>query len=298
MPFRREHMCKPERVPIPPEGTSHMQTKDSTAPAGGSELRRRMLEDMALRGFTEKTQSSYVRAVEGLSRYHGRAPDSLSDEDIRRYFVHLKCERKLASPADRFPSPRSPPAPVRGRPFRAARPLPRSPLPRRTPRPHGRPAHVDAPAALSPARPLPRHRRRSGHRRRLASGRPEVPRPRARPLGDLPHHDDREVVFRYRDSQTGQSRTARLEPMEFLRRFLQHVLPSGFRKVRHFGLHHSSKRKALRLLQAQLALARRLPLPPADPPVRPPLPPRCCRWRCSTRRPRRPAARWCGHWWS
>lgn len=89
-------------------------------------------------------------------------------------------------------------------------------------------------------------------------------------------HDDREVVFRYRDSQTGQSRTARLEPMEFLRRFLQHVLPSGFRKVRHFGLHHSSKRKALRLLQAQLAFTRGLPLPPADPPVRPPLPPRLC----------------------
>lgn len=61
-------------------------------------LRRRMLEDMALRGFTEKTQSSYVRAVEGLARYHGRAPDALSDEDIRRYFVHLKCERKLARP--------------------------------------------------------------------------------------------------------------------------------------------------------------------------------------------------------
>jgi integrase/recombinase XerD len=63
-----------------------------------SPLRRRMLEDMALRGFTEKTQSSYVRAVEGLARYHHRAPDMLSDEEIRRYFVHLKCERKLARP--------------------------------------------------------------------------------------------------------------------------------------------------------------------------------------------------------
>ena len=63
-----------------------------------SPLRRRMLEDMALRGFTQRTQLSYVRAVEGLCRYHGRAPDSLSDEDIRRYFVHLKCERNLARP--------------------------------------------------------------------------------------------------------------------------------------------------------------------------------------------------------
>lgn len=63
-----------------------------------SALRRRMLEDMALRGFTEKTQSSYIRAVEGLARYHHRAPETLTDEEIRRYFVHLKCERKLARP--------------------------------------------------------------------------------------------------------------------------------------------------------------------------------------------------------
>ena len=92
----------------------------------------------------------------------------------------------------------------------------------------------------------------------------------------LLHHDARQVVFRYRDGKTGQSRTARLEPLEFLRRFLQHVLPSGFRKVRHYGLHHSSKRQALRLLQAQRAFVHGLPLPPADKPVRPPLPPRLC----------------------
>lgn len=61
-------------------------------------LRRRMIEDMELRGFTPKTQSSYVRAVEGLARFHNRSPEVLSDEDIRRYFVHLKCERHLARP--------------------------------------------------------------------------------------------------------------------------------------------------------------------------------------------------------
>ena len=61
-----------------------------------SPLRQRMIEDMELRGFTAKTQGSYVRAVEGLVRFHHRAPQTLSDEEIRRYFVHLKCERKLA----------------------------------------------------------------------------------------------------------------------------------------------------------------------------------------------------------
>ena len=61
-----------------------------------SPLRQRMLEDMDLRGFSVKTQMSYVRSVSALSRYCGRAPDKLSDEEIRRYFVHLKVERKLA----------------------------------------------------------------------------------------------------------------------------------------------------------------------------------------------------------
>jgi site-specific recombinase XerD len=63
-----------------------------------SALRQRMIEDMALRGFTAKTQLSYVRAVEGLVRFHGLSPETLSNEQLRQYFVHLKCERKLARP--------------------------------------------------------------------------------------------------------------------------------------------------------------------------------------------------------
>jgi len=61
-----------------------------------SPLRQRMLEDMDLRGFSVRTQTSYVRSVAALARYCKRSPDTLSDEEIRRYFVHLKCERKLA----------------------------------------------------------------------------------------------------------------------------------------------------------------------------------------------------------
>ena len=90
------------------------------------------------------------------------------------------------------------------------------------------------------------------------------------------HHDDREVVFRYRDGETGKPCTARLAPQAFIQRFLEHVLPSGFRKVRHYGLHHSSRRKKLRLLQAQLAFVHNLPLPPAEVPTLPPAPPPAC----------------------
>ncbi len=63
-----------------------------------SPLQERMINDMHLHGFSPRTQQSYVRSVEGLTRYHMRAPDQLSEEDIRQYFVHLTCERKLARP--------------------------------------------------------------------------------------------------------------------------------------------------------------------------------------------------------
>ena len=74
---------------------------------------------------------------------------------------------------------------------------------------------------------------------------------------------DGRYVVRYR---TNQPRTMRLEPRELIRRFLQHVLPSGFRKIRYYGLHHSSRRPALRLLQAAMCLhlGHSLPQPPVD----------------------------------
>jgi integrase/recombinase XerD len=59
-------------------------------------LRRRMAEDMEMRGFAAKTRASYLRSVSRLARYCGKSPETLSDEEIRRYFVHLSCERKLS----------------------------------------------------------------------------------------------------------------------------------------------------------------------------------------------------------
>jgi hypothetical protein len=67
----------------------------------------------------------------------------------------------------------------------------------------------------------------------------------------LLHVDDNEVVFR-----TRHQGVCRISPLEFMRRFLQHVLPRGFVKIRHFGLlaagHVNGK-----LLQARAALKRR-----------------------------------------
>ncbi len=61
-----------------------------------SPLRRRMIEDMQLARFSKKTQASYFRAVMGLALYYNLSPNQLDTEQIRRYFVHLTCERKLA----------------------------------------------------------------------------------------------------------------------------------------------------------------------------------------------------------
>ena len=63
-----------------------------------SPLRERMINDMQLHSFSQRTQQSYMRSVEGLTRYFMRSPDQLSEEDLRQYFVHLTCERKLARP--------------------------------------------------------------------------------------------------------------------------------------------------------------------------------------------------------
>ena len=55
--------------------------------------------------------------------------------------------------------------------------------------------------------------------------------------------DSSHVTFRWKDRNADAWRTERLPGMEFLRRFLQHVLPRGFHKVRYYGLWHPSKRK-------------------------------------------------------
>jgi hypothetical protein len=60
------------------------------------------------------------------------------------------------------------------------------------------------------------------------------------------------VNFRYRHDGTSTWRTMALPAEEFLRRFLQHVLPRGINKVRYYGLWHPARRLQLRSLQLLL----------------------------------------------
>jgi len=53
-----------------------------------SPLRARMIEDMSMRGFTEKTRSDYVRNVRAFAAFIGRSPDTTTAEDLRRFQLH------------------------------------------------------------------------------------------------------------------------------------------------------------------------------------------------------------------
>ena len=71
-----------------------------------------------------------------------------------------------------------------------------------------------------------------------------------------------EVCLRYRDSAHGNTRRLmRLAPQEFLRRFLLHVLPLGFKRIRHYGL-NANRNKAAKLAACRAALDAPVPPPP------------------------------------
>lgn len=70
-----------------------------------------------------------------------------------------------------------------------------------------------------------------------------------------------EVAFRVRaDVATGKKRTVRLGGVAFLARFLLHVLPAGFKRIRHYGL-LAPAHKAQRLAAARAALDTAAPQP-------------------------------------
>ena len=53
-----------------------------------SALRKRMIEDMSVRGFSEKTRNDYVRNVRAFAAFIGRSPDTATAEDLRRFQLH------------------------------------------------------------------------------------------------------------------------------------------------------------------------------------------------------------------
>jgi Putative transposase len=71
--------------------------------------------------------------------------------------------------------------------------------------------------------------------------------------------DGQAVTIRCKQRKSARWRTCRIAGEEFMRRFLQHVLPRGFHKVRYFGLWHPANRE----LAARVRLMLTLDQPPA-----------------------------------
>jgi hypothetical protein len=63
------------------------------------------------------------------------------------------------------------------------------------------------------------------------------------------------VTFRYKDTATGKTKTSSLSALDFMRRFLQHVLPKGFVKVRYYGFFSPGNRQLLVEIQQHLRRA-------------------------------------------
>jgi len=63
-----------------------------------TELRKRMIECLQLRGLSERTQESYVRAVRQLAEHYHKSPDLITEEELRQYFLFIKNVKHYSRP--------------------------------------------------------------------------------------------------------------------------------------------------------------------------------------------------------
>ena len=85
--------------------------------------------------------------------------------------------------------------------------------------------------------------------------------------------EERGVTFRFRRSDDGAWQTLTLAPLEFVRRFLQHVLPHGFQRVRSYGWLAPAAKAKWQRIEALLDWTR--PEPPPSQPLPVPECPHC-----------------------
>ena len=72
--------------------------------------------------------------------------------------------------------------------------------------------------------------------------------------------DNGKVTFTYRDREKNETREMTIDADEFIRRFLLHILPKGFMKIRYFGfLAHKIKKKTIPLLRKLINPEAKLP---------------------------------------
>jgi hypothetical protein len=87
---------------------------------------------------------------------------------------------------------------------------------------------------------------------------------------------DHTVWFRYRKPHSRRLRTMALDVLEFIRRFLQHVLPTGFMKIRYYGFMNANCAIPRERLVALIELASGFTLAPVPAVIPEPPPPLLC----------------------
>ena len=60
-------------------------------------LRQKFIEEMVLRGMSERTQEAYVHQVYHLAKHYHRSPDVLTEQEVHAYLVYLAQERHLSA---------------------------------------------------------------------------------------------------------------------------------------------------------------------------------------------------------
>ena len=60
-------------------------------------LRLQYIQELVLRGLAERTQEAYIHQVYHLAKYYRRSPDTLTEEEVHAYLIHLAMERHLAA---------------------------------------------------------------------------------------------------------------------------------------------------------------------------------------------------------
>jgi len=61
-----------------------------------TDLQKRMIESLQLRGMSERTQEAYVRAVRQLAQHYHKSPDLVTEEELRQYFLYIKNVKNYA----------------------------------------------------------------------------------------------------------------------------------------------------------------------------------------------------------
>ena len=197
----------------------------SSAPT--TPLRQRMIEDMSIRQFGERTQHGYVSVVADFARFLGRSPDQAQPEDRRRYQLHL---------ATQGVSPGKMNAAVSALRFFFKITLGRQGYGERLARvsKEDRLPEVLSPeevALLLHCAPSLKYKAALSVAYGCGLRVSEITHLK---VGDI---DGARMLIRF-EQGTGAVKmaTMALSPAEFIRRFLIHVLPSGFHRIRHYGL--------------------------------------------------------------